>query len=130
MPYYKEGRIHPGDPYFGTRWATDEEMDVAKIALMDLQIHRNSIILVPAPNKSFAGHKIRVQESQNPKWYRNFGLAYWRGRRSLLLKRRRVVKALERVYVKGLVRRNGYETRLLPVLLKEFTSTLCQSQRP
>jgi len=129
MPYYREGKLIPGDPGFGTRWATDDEKLVAGLALMDLEVHRNSIILVPAPHKNFDGHKIRVQESQNPMWYRAFGSTYWRTLRHFNLKRCRVIRALKRVYEKGLVRRNGYERLLLPVLLEAFESHLCQSKK-
>lgn len=119
MPYRHGGiKVYPGDPAHGTRWATQEEKELAAHALEELETHHNRIVLVPAPSKNFDGHKIRVQESANPSWYRKFGTHFWRGRRVFLLKRRRVEKALRRVAVVGIVRRNGYEVQLL-VLLKE-----------
>jgi hypothetical protein len=120
MPYRHGGtKIYPGDPQHGTRWATEEEKEMAGRALYDMETERNVIGLVPAPQPKFSGHKIRVQEQANPEWYRRFRLSYWRSRRSFQLKRWRVVKALKRVYEVGIVRRNGYETRLLKFLLAE-----------
>lgn len=109
-------RLVPGDPRHGTRWSTKVEREIAERALEDLELHRNSIVLIPAPHPHFTGHKIRVQESQNPKWYREFGSGYWRSKRSFQLKRSRVIKALKRVSVVGIVRRNGLEVKLLEVL--------------
>lgn len=120
MPH-KLGRgkkVYPGDVRHGTRWATAEEREIAARALHELETERNVIGFAPAPRQNFAGHKVRVQESANPSWYRKMGMAYWRGKRIFLLKRWRVEKALRRVSVTGIVRRNGYEVQLL-VLLKE-----------
>lgn len=127
MPYNvgrKTKKLIPGDPYFGTRWATEEEKGWAGLALEELESHHNRIVLVPAPSKNFDGHKIRVQESKNPDWYIRFGVAYWRSKRSFQLKRRRVEKALRRVAVVGIVRRNGYETKLLPLLKEAFAGVV------
>jgi hypothetical protein len=115
-------KLVPGDPYHGTRWATPEEREIATRALHELETERNVIGFAPAPHQNFMGHKIRVQESANPRWYRRFGAAYWRSRRSFQLKRRRVEKALRRVSVVGIVRRNGYEARLLPALKHEYAA--------
>lgn len=90
---------------------------MAARALEDLEIHRNTIVLVPAPDQHFVGQKVRVQESKNPKWYIEFGIPFWRSRRSFQLKRSRVVKALKRVSVVGIVRRNGLEVKLLDALM-------------
>lgn len=119
MPYrLTRGRkLVPGDPRHGTRWSTSEEKAVAARALEDLEMNRNVIILVPAPDQHFVGQKIRVQESRNPKWYVEFGAPYWRSRRSFQLKRARVMKALRRVSVVGIVRRNGLEVKLLGALM-------------
>lgn len=119
MPYrLTRGRkLVPGDPYHGTRWSTAEEKAVAARALEDLETHRNVIILVPAPDQHFVGQKVRVQESRNPKWYIEFGAPWWRSRRSFQLKRSRVLKALKRVSVVGIVRRNGLEVKLLDALM-------------
>jgi hypothetical protein len=111
-------KVYPGDVRHGTRWATAEERSWAGLALDDLETNRNSIALMPAPHKNFEGHKVRVQQSANPAWYVRFGRSFWRSIRSFQLKRWRVEKALKRVAVVGIVRRNGYEVRLLP-LLKE-----------
>lgn len=121
MPYRvgrKTKKLIPGDPRFGTRWATEEEKAVAARALESLDLERNRIALVPAPRQNFDGHKIRVQESQNPKWYREFGAGYWKSRRKFYLRRERVERALRRVCVTGIVRRNGYETLLLKKLME------------
>jgi len=119
MPYRHGGiKIYPGDTQHGTRWATEEEKEIAARALHELETERNVIGFVPAPRQNFSGHKIRVQESANPSWYRKFGMSFWRGKRVFLLKRWRVEKALRRVSVVGIVRRNGYEVKLL-VMLKE-----------
>jgi hypothetical protein len=118
MPYVKDGKRIPGDPRHGTRWATDQEKQAAAIALEELETQRNRIELVPAPDERFTGQKIRVQVEANPSWYRKFGQAYWRSRRSYQLKRVRVEQALRRVCVTGIVRRNGYEVRLLEFLTR------------
>jgi len=130
MPYLvgrKTKKLLPGDPYFGTRWATEEEKALAAWALETLELERNRIILVPAPRQSFSGHKIRVQESQNPKWYREFGAAYWRSKRSFQLRRQRVERALRRVCVTGIVRRNGYEVPILKKLTTERVGVWAKS---
>lgn len=119
MPYTKDGKLVPGDPKHGTRWATPAEKRAAGIALHDLETQRNRIELVPAPDERFMGQKIRVQVEANPKWYRRFGSAYWHSKRSFQLKRARVERALLRVIRQGIVRRNGYEAKLLPLLLEE-----------
>jgi hypothetical protein len=98
-----------------SRHATDDEMDLASLALRDLELNRNKIILVPAPEKNFDSHKIRRVESRNPAWYISFSRPYWNGLRSFQLKRARVVKALTRVAL-GWVRGNGYEKLLLDFL--------------
>lgn len=119
MPYrlFRGKKLVPGDPRHGTRWATSEERAVAARALEDLETHRNVIVLVPAPDQHFVGQKIRVQESRNPKWYIEFGVPFWRSKRSFQLKRSRVMKALKRVCVVGIVRRNGLEVKLLGALM-------------
>lgn len=116
MPYVFNGKKIPGDPRHGTRWATEEERALAGRALMEMRNQFNRIVLVPAPAPHFDGHKIRVQESENPSWYRKFATSYWRSARSFQLKRCRVEKALKRVHADGVVRRNGYERLILPVL--------------
>lgn len=124
MPYLigrKTKKLIPGDPYFGTRWATEEEKAAAVRGLKSLETERNRIAYVPAPEQHFAGHKVRVQESRNPSWYREFSASYWRSRRVFQLKRSRVERALRRVAVDGLVRRNGYEAALLRKLMESET---------
>jgi hypothetical protein len=118
MPYTKDGHLLPGDPQHGTRWATDDEKAAAAHALHELETQRNRIALVPAPQQNFHSHKIRVQVEQNPKWYRDFGASFWRGKRSFQLKRVRVERALRRVCETGIVRRNGYEVGLLEALVR------------
>lgn len=109
-------KIYPGDIRHGTRWASEKERALAGWALRTLENERLRVILVPAPRKSFSSHKIRRVESHNPAWYRKFGKDYWRSRRSFQLKRLRVEGALERVRDVGIVRRNGYEVRILEFL--------------
>jgi hypothetical protein len=99
-----------------TRYATAEEQELARQGLRDLDEFRNQIMLVPAPEKNFDSHKIRVVASRNPDWYIAFGARFWRGR-EFHLKRSRVERALERV-VSGKVRGNGYEKDLLECLRK------------
>ncbi len=119
----KQSDAAPGiDHRTDTRYATGEEMELAKRALVELDQEHNKIGLVPAPDPSFDGHKIRVIESRNPKWYSEFGVRYWRNPRQFDLKRGRVIKALERV-AKGRVRGNGYERELLEWLKKKLGST-------
>ena len=116
MPHRWNGNLVPGDPRHGTRWATDAERVLATKALADLDVMHNRIVLVPAPEPHFEGHRIRVQEQRNPEWYRSFAAPYWRTPRVFCLKRRRVEKALRRVSIVGIVRRNGYEMALLQSL--------------
>lgn len=102
-----------------TRFATEEERELARQALRELEEFRNLVTLVPAPAQNFDGHKIRVMESRNPDWYIEFGADYWRGPRQFQLKRCRVERALERV-VSGKVRGNGYEVGLIEWLKKRL----------
>lgn len=118
MPYWVAGKAHPGDPRHGTRWADPVEVDLAQKALRDLATKFNRITLVPAPRQSFDSHKIRVQAEANPGWYRKFVEGRW-SRRGCNVKRARVERALRRVAESGVVRRNGYESRLLGVLQEE-----------
>jgi len=89
---------------------------MADRALHLLETERLRIALVPAPKPNFGSHKIRVIESENPEWYRRFSKPYWRGPRSFQLRRSRVEKALKRVCKVRIVRRNGYEVRILGFL--------------
>jgi len=41
----------------------------AKTLFEDLQSHCLEVILIPAPDPRFSGHKIRAVECQNPVWY-------------------------------------------------------------
>lgn len=118
MAYLKDGKFLPGDPRHGTRWATPQEKLAAAIALEELETQFNRIELFPAPVQHFASHKIRVQTMANPDWYRRFGLDYWTSKRSFQLKRKRVERALRRVAVEGIVRRNGYEVKILDLLMR------------
>lgn len=117
MPYKRNGKLIPGDPRNGTRWATKEEVKLAAWALTTLDNERSIIGTAPAPEPHYQGHKIRVVESSNPEWYREFGLPYWRGREFNLI-RGRVEGALKRVRDKKVVRRNGHEVDVLKFLLK------------
>ena len=99
-----------------TRLADPVDQDLAARALEQLETQHNRIALVPAPDPAFDGHKIRVQESRNPKWYREFVRGRW-DRRGCQVRRSRVERALIRV-VRGRIRWNGFERVLLP-LLKE-----------
>ncbi len=119
----KQSHAAPGiDHRTATRYSTSEEKELAKKALVDLEQNQNRIILAPAPQPHFAGHKIRVVESRNPQWYIDFGAQYWKGDRQFTLKRSRVVQALQRV-VKGRVRGNGHEGELLEWLKSHLPLT-------
>jgi hypothetical protein len=116
MPYVCNKKTVPGDPRHGSRWATEGEKALAARALAELEVERLRIALVPAPSPSFAKHKIRVVECRNPEWYRRFVDGRW-NRDGCQVKRARVERALGRVAVTGIVRRNGYEASLLKFLL-------------
>ena len=60
-----------------------------KMMLCDLKTFQNSVILIPAPEPKFVGHKIRVVADNNPDWYSKF--YYENGRVS----RKRVVENLK-----------------------------------
>lgn len=106
-------RVRPKiDPTTKNRLATDAEVQLAARGLQDLSNNRLRIGFVPAPVQNFDGHKIRVIESSNPKWYQDFVHGHW-NRKGCQIKRGRVVKALTRVFEKGIVRSNGYDARLL-----------------
>ncbi len=118
----KQSHAEPGiDHRTYTRYSTIEEKELAAQALVDLEQQQNRIILVPAPEPHFEGHKIRVVERRNPQWYIDFGLSYWKSDREFTLKRSRVVQALQRV-VKGRVRGNGHERELLEWLKNNLKS--------
>jgi hypothetical protein len=95
----------------------EPEIAIALLALRDLETRRLSIVLVPAPEPHFDGHMVRAVENRNPAWYRDFVRDRWDSR-GCQVKRSRVVRALERVGLRGIVRRNGYEGRLLRMLEK------------
>lgn len=90
-----------------TRLATREERELAKWGLSELETQFNKIALVPAPTQRYPSQKIRVIESSNPGWYREFYASH------KMVQRKRIIKALVRVAVKGRVRGNGYEKELL-----------------
>ena len=112
MPYTVRGKLLPGDPDYGTRWATEAERLVAKTLLDELAHQHLRIVLIPAPRPSFVGHKTRRIERENPRWYQGFLRGRW-NRRGCQVKRSRVERALRRVTETGIVRRNGYERQLL-----------------
>lgn len=95
-----------------TKYATEKDRELAGRALQELETERLQIILVPAPDPHFDGHKIRVIASENPKWYQRFVSGRW-SRRGCNVHRGRVVRALTRVYSNGRIRGNGYERQLM-----------------
>lgn len=101
------------DPRTRVRFSIPEEQEAARRALQDLERERLVVVLVPAPDPHFSGHMIRVVECRNPEWYREFirtlPQSFDTGHRH------RIVRALERI-VKGRVKSNGYEERLLKFL--------------
>ncbi len=125
MPHKVRGKLLAGDPRHGTRWADPAEKDLAGKALLDLETNFNRITLVPAPEPRHNGHKIRVQESANPGWYRRFVAGRW-NHAGCQVRRSRIEKALRRVAVVGVVRSNGYEAKLLR-LLAEFKEDLARA---
>jgi hypothetical protein len=98
-----------------TKLATEKDRELAGRALHELETERLRIILVPAPDPHFDGHKIRVIESENPKWYQRFVSGRW-DRRGCDVRRDRVIRALTRVYAHGRIRGNGYERKLMKEL--------------
>jgi len=115
VPHKVGGRLLAGDPRHKTRWADPVERELAGRALMGLADNQNRITLVPAPQQNHGSQKIRVQESENPKWYRRFVSGRW-NRKGCQVRRSRVEKALRRVAEIGIVRSNGYEAQLLSLL--------------
>jgi hypothetical protein len=115
MPHKVRGKLLAGDPRHGTRWADPFEKEIAARALADLATNFNRIVLAPAPDPRYDNHKIRVQESANPDWYREFLAGRW-NRKGCQIRRSRIEKALRRVSVIGIVRSNGYEAKLLRTL--------------
>lgn len=109
-------KIWPGTK---TRHATPEEIRMALWGVTQLRSERLSVILVPAPDERFSGHRIRAVEMRNPAWYRLFVAGRW-DRRGCQVKRGRVMKALLRVTELSIVRGNGYEGRLLMTLAQEW----------
>ena len=104
----------PGlDPRTRTRRPTAEEVGLARYALKVLANERLVVSLAPAPDPHFDGHKIRVVDCRNPRWYRDLSSEH-----RYNLKRLRVVRALERVVTQKRVRGNGYEGRLLELFKK------------
>jgi hypothetical protein len=125
VPHKVRGKLLAGDPRHKTRWADPVEKELAGRAILDLQMNFNRITLVPAPHQNHGAHKIRVQETENPKWYRKFVDGRW-NRDGCQVRRSRVERALRRVAVIGVVRSNGYEAKLLR-LLAEFSEDLARA---
>jgi len=63
--------------------------DFADFLYQDLKINRLEVVLIPAPDPQFSGHKIRVVNNRNSGWYSNL---YWSYSN---LKRKRLMKALD-----------------------------------
>lgn len=73
--------------------------DCAFILGDELQSHRLRIVLVPAPEKNFSSHKIRVVEERNPDWYSSLWNCHkWMERRRLIPAIGRVCELQDRVY--------------------------------
>ena len=112
-------------PYFGrhidqrteTRPATDEDLELAAVALEDLERERLVVTLLPAPVPSWDGHMVRAVEQRNPDWYSDLCLSF-----GFQVKRQRVEKALERVIRRGTIRGNGYERAVLALLKSRRTA--------
>ena len=97
--------------------ATPRDHEIAGRALHELEESYLVVVLQPAPDPHFDGHKIRVAQNRNPKWYREFVAGHWGpGRRGCSIKRYRVIRALNRVYVRGIIYSRGYEAKLLKKL--------------
>lgn len=62
----------------------------AKELLKDLESQSLKVVLVPAPDKHFPGHKIRSVVNENPDWYRGLFA-------DIRISRRCVIKALKRI---------------------------------
>lgn len=59
--------------------------------LKELESRRLEVLLIPAPDPKFEGHKIRVAENSNPDWYQELYHSYRHFRRD------RSKKALSRI---------------------------------
>ena len=105
------------DPRTDTRLATPEEKAVAQAMARDLEENVFKCGLAPAPDPHFDGHKIRVLEQPNPKWYQRFVAGRWDSS-GCQVRRSRIEKALRRV-IGGRVRGNGYEVELLKIGFEE-----------
>jgi hypothetical protein len=107
-------RVRPKiDPTTKNRLATEEEVRLAQRGFHELTHNRLKIVLTPAPEKNFDGHKVRSVENQNPKWYRDFVAPRW-DEKGCQIRRSRILNALKRVSETGVIRSNGYEVQLLP----------------
>lgn len=96
------------------RPSTNLERLRAARALRELARHRLRVVLVPAPDPHFDGHKVRAVVDRNPEWYQAFVCGSWT-KRGGCWKRRRIERALLRVR-SGFVRFDGYEDRLLRLI--------------
>jgi hypothetical protein len=73
----------------------------AEEMLFDLQAYELEVVLVPAPDPRHSGHKIRVAQNQNARWYQEFCAQYRSNRRGrkwrTRIKRRETIRALENI---------------------------------
>jgi hypothetical protein len=97
-----------------TRYATLREKELSRKMLFELEERWLHVVLIPAPEPCYSGHKVRRVVMQNPKWYSGFAAG-----RNHQVHRLRVEKALRRV-CSGRVRGNGYEVDLLKIADREW----------
>lgn len=80
----------------------------AAYLLQELRERYLRVILTPAPEPQYCGHKIRSVEQRNPQWYRDLWHTHayrrrgkkWRTKIDSIIKRIRVQRALEHI-IKG-----------------------------
>ena len=74
----------------------------------DLDINGLHVILVPAPEPRYSGHRIRVVHCRNPKWYREiYG--------ELEVKRDRIISSLNRILNETPSNKSSYDYMFLQI---------------
>lgn len=89
--------------------------------LFELQEHYLNVVLVPAPDPKFIGHKIRATDNHNPTWYREL----YEDQR---IRRRFVARSLERISTgadlafdgRAHTRSSRYDSLLRSIILKHM----------
>ena len=98
---------------------------MVKRMLMQLQLEKLEVMLMPAPEQRYPGHMVRTARNRNPYWYRklcNMNESA-RGRQRLLpdtrIKRRSILSVLTQLVKKGRSR-SKYAPQIIDLAIEEI----------